>query len=295
VASFVNPHDICEWARIASGLPEKLPHGDLATPPPAAECPPLPANFGIPAREPEVIRRLKVLAPKTYPTANWTADAWRQYLWVYYRLTERVDSQIGEILRTLRETGQDQNTLIVFSSDHGDGAAAHQWNQKLLFYEETARVPFIVRPPGLVRAGRRDRVNLVNMNLDFFPTALDYAGIPVPADLTGRSVRPLVEGAPHAAGHAFTVSQSDLAPNATESGGVFGRMLRSARFKNIRYSEGAHAEQLFDLERDPGEMNNLAGDPATKPAVEEHRQLLAAWLARHRDPFPLKVPARSRA
>ncbi len=166
------------------------------------------------------------------------------------------------------------------------GAGAHHWNQKTLFYDECARVPFIVCPPGLHVAARRDAQNLVNMNLDFFPTVFDYAGIPTPVNLEGRSVRPLVEGRPGALGHEFVISQNDLAPKTGQSGGVRGRMLRSSRYKYVRYSEGQDAEQLFDLELDPGEMRDLKYDLSHATILAEHRTRLDRWLREHRDPFP---------
>ena len=283
VASFLNPHDICEWARQAAGGNDALPNGQLPPAPPPENCPPLPANFEIPAHEPDIIRTMQARGPRLYPTIDWEEGKWRQYLWAYYRLIERVDAQIGAILQTLRETGEDENTLIVFSSDHGDGAAAHRWNQKTLFYEEVAKVPFIVRPPACPRAGQRDTQSLVNMNLDFFPTAFDYAGIPVPDTLPGRSLRGLIDGRSGATAHDMVVSQNDITNTYGASEGVHGRMLRTARYKYVRFSAGRKREQLFDLATDPGEMNDLTASPTHASVLADHRSLLDDWMQRNRD------------
>jgi len=284
-ASFLNPHDICEWARMAAGIPDNLPNGILAAAPPPEQCPPLPANFAPPAHEPAVIRALQRAAPRTYPTRQWSDGTWRQYLWAYYRLVERVDAGVGQILDELRVLGLERDTLVVFSSDHGDGCAAHGWNQKTLFYEESVRIPLIVRPPGSSMTGRRDTANLVSFNLDFFPTVFDYAGVVIPRELKGRSLRSLIEERPDARGHEYVVSQSDLAPVYGRSGGVYGRMLRSGRYKYVRYSTGADPEQLFDLEADPGEMRDLKYDPAASEQLAWHRAQLDKWMTLHGDKF----------
>jgi choline-sulfatase len=290
VASFVDPHDICEWARMESGIKDEFKNGSIPPPPPPDECPPLPANFAIPVGEPEVIRRLAEAAPTTYPTVHWPEGNWRQYLWAYYRLIELVDSRIGLILQTLRDAGLDENTVVIFASDHGDGTAAHHWGQKTLFYEEVVGVPFIVRPPRCARAGARDASSLVSMNLDFFPTVFDYAGIAAPSRLPGRSVRPLVDGSPGASGHDFIIGQDDLAPQ-DRSGGVYGRMVRTGRHKYIRFSAGRRREQFFDLALDPGEMSDLTDDPAHREELERHRAILDRWMEREGDPFPNPVCA----
>ena len=291
VASFVDPHDICEWARMEAGIQDRFKNGEVPRPPPPDQCPPVPDNFPIPAFEPEVIRQLKALNPNVYPSAGWDEGMWRQYLWVYYRLIELVDSRIAQLLKTLKDEGLDDNTLIVFASDHGDGAAAHHWNQKTVFFEEVVGVPFIVRPPKCPRAGVRDASNLVCMNLDFFPTVFDYAGITPPAGLLGKSVRPLVEGVPGATGHDFVVSQNDLAPISGQSGKVYGRMVRTKRYKYARYSTGLHPEQLFDTGLDAGEMNNLVENPAYAGELARHRDLLDTWMKREGDPFPNAICA----
>ncbi|MCF3651504.1 sulfatase family protein [Synoicihabitans lomoniglobus] len=283
VASFLNPHDICEWARLAAGGPDVLPNGQLPPAPPPEACPPLPDNFEIPAGEPDIIRTMQARGPKLYPTVGWPEGRWRQYLWAYYRLIERVDAQVGAILQTLRETGQDENTVIVFSSDHGDGAASHRWNQKTLFYEEVAKVPFIVRPPACARAGQRDDHSLVNLNLDFFPTVFDYAGLPATPGLPGRSVRGLIEGQPGATGHPFVISQNEITNIYGASEGVYGRMLRTARYKYVRFSTGEKREQLFDLTDDPGEMQDLVTKTSHTDVLAEHRTLLDDWMRREDD------------
>lgn len=285
VSSFVNPHDICEWARQATGMGGTLPNGSIPPAPPPEACPPLPDNFRIPRPEPSVIRALQPLARGTYPTVDWDESRWRQYIWAYYRLIEKVDAQIGLILEELRRTGQESNTVVIFSSDHGDGNASHRWNQKTLFYDEIARVPMIVQPPFCPDAGGVDDRNLVSMNLDFFPTLFDYAELPVPDRLAGRSLRPILEKRPGAQGHDFVVSQNDLAPDYGVSGGVYGRMLREERFKYARYSTGEDREQLFDLEEDPGELHNLAYEREFAEKKQRCRDQLDTWMRENGDPF----------
>lgn len=136
-------------------------------------------------------------------------------------------------------------------------------------------MPFIVRPPvGQIQGGRREAGNLVNANLDFFPTVFDKAGVPSPVGLEGKSVHPLVEEHASSHGHPFVVSQNDLAPIVGQSGGVLGRMIRSARFKYGRFSEGANPEQLFKLDLDLGEMNDLKKDPDHLQVLVEHCRML---------------------
>ena len=112
IASFVNPHDICEWARRHSGRKTNLPNGEIGDPPPPEHCPPFRANNVIPDGEPSVIREHQA-DPKmqhAYPTRHWELNdgRWRQYLWAYYRMTEQVDKTIGQVLDVLRKSGQEE-------------------------------------------------------------------------------------------------------------------------------------------------------------------------------------------
>jgi arylsulfatase A-like enzyme len=281
VASFINPHDICQWAR-----GDALPHGPIPDPPPPDQCPALPDNFAIPEHEPDVIRKVQHSSKSVYPTVDWTPDRWRQYRWAYYRLVEKVDALIGELLDALRASGQEDNTLIVFTADHGDGTAAHHWNQKQVLYEETTRVPFILGGKAFAKAGTVDREHLVSTGLDLIPTLCDYAGVAVPEGLRGRSVRPLAEGkAPDKWREDLVVeTQFEYEGHAT---GIRGRMLRTQRHKYIVYSEGTLREQLFDLETDPGEMTNLAVNPDNKALLEDCRIKLQQWGAKTGDVFEL--------
>jgi choline-sulfatase len=282
VSSFVNPHDICEWARGTAGK-----DGPYVEPPAPEQCPALPANFPIPEHEPDVIRSVQARDGSAYPTRGWLPDKWRQYRYAYYRLIERVDAQIGGILSVLRETGQDRNTVVVFTSDHGDGNASHQWNQKQVLYEEPARVPFIVSWKGRTTAGRTDTRHLVSTCLDLIPTLCDYAGIGVPPGLRGRSVRGLAEGGRPASWREELVTQTEFC-TFNKTYGIHGRMLRTDSLKYVVYSEGRLREQLFDLAEDRGEMRNLAVAKEHGARLADCRKRLAAWCESSGDPF--KVP-----
>jgi len=280
--SFVNPHDICEAARMINGQEEVYKNGDLPPFPQAGKCPPLPANFAVPAIEPTAIREHQQ-QNGAYPARDFDAVQWRQYRWAYQQLVTLVDERIGRLLDALEESGQADNTAIVFFSDHGDGNAAHHWNQKNIFYEEIARVPFILVPPGGSKPVENNEA-LVNACLDLFPTLLDYAELETPNELLGRSLRPVLEGSA-CSRHDYVVSQTNLHQAYGEPGPVNGRMLRTADYKYVVFDSGKIREQLFHLPSDPGETISLINAADHASALEEHRQLMRDWAQRSGDPF----------
>lgn len=279
VASFVNPHDICEWAR-----EEDLKNGEIPEAPFPDECPPLPGNFEMSPLEPDILGEIKKKSTRTYPTADWQAGRWRQYLWAYNRLVEKVDAKIAIILDALRKSGLEESTVIIFSSDHGDGVGGHHWNQKQVLYEQSTRVPFIISQKGATVAGRVDREHLVSAGEDLIPTMCSYADIEPPKTLRGRSLRRLAEGREARDWRNYLVVETEFG-NFGESFGVSGRMLRTSRHKYIIYSHGEPREQLFDLEIDPGETNNLIESREHQKVLTEHRADLTNWCEETADPF----------
>ena len=291
VASFINPHDICYMAIRAWKQSGKMPKGAPVTPlsPPAIQCldealqrpagvsendffrnvcPPLPANYEIPAGELSVFGASKSF--RGYVREHWGERDWRLHRWAYTRLTERVDAEIGQVLTALREAGLEQNTLVLFTSDHGDMDSAHRFEHKSLLYEEAVRVPMIVAWNGVTQAGLVDREHLVSTGLDLIPTLCDFAGLPAPATLKGRSLKALAEGKPVAAWRKELVVENTQA-----------RLLLCERWKYMVGGQGAVREMLVDLERDPGEMKNLAADPAQRERLAIGRRLLKEWYASH--------------
>ncbi len=287
VASWVNPHDICEFARIEGGIPDTLPNGAIGSPPAdVSQLPPLRANHAEAADEPAALKKLREnpenlgWLTNLYPTDGYTDENWRRYMWAYHRMVEKVDAEILSLLQELDQRNLTDNTIIVFTSDHGDGYGSHLWNQKICFYEESARVPFIVSGPG-VGSGAADTDHIVSIGLDVIPTLLDFAGAAIPEALPGQSVKPLVEG------HAAQTEWRDYAVLQCEFGGfgvndqsgIKGRCVRSAQYKYILYHDPADPdedtnEQLFHLPSDPGEMNNLARHADHQRELHRHRRML---------------------
>lgn len=273
VASFDDPHTICEIARRQPSYYGELPPRD------PADAPNLPANFGTSPFEPEALRAEQRSAEKVYGTAGYTPADWRDYRAAYAALVERVDARVGELLAALAETGHEKDTLVIVTSDHGDGDAAHAWNQKTALYEEIVRVPLIVRYPGGVAAGAVDST-LVSTGLDLLPTLCDAAGVPAPEGLPGRSL--LAEGP----GPEQVVVETTFADGPTPH--TRGRAVIGPRYKYVLYSWGAHREQLHDLIDDPGEQVNLAVESRYATVLEEHRELLLRWCLDTDDTTMLK-------
>lgn len=270
-ASFDNPHNILEAGRF-----RPLPWGNIPEVP-TADCPGLPANFAIPPYEPEAIREEQDRNPFGFRARASTPDDWRRYRHQYYRLVEKVDAEIARLLDGLRECGLEEDTVIIFSSDHGDGLGAHQWNQKWVLYEESVRVPMIVRSPYQEKRGVV-RSDLVSNGLDLYPTICDYAGVNVPEHLTGLSLRPLVASQSRTPWRDHVCVETFFDPCLPNSIGTHGRMVRTERYKYVYYSWGKYPEQLFDLQNDAGEMVNLAVESRHKDTLAYHRQLMVAHL-----------------
>lgn len=295
VASFLNPHNICEWSRRLAGRTQGLNCGEIGEPPAAAQLPPAPFNLAPPKNEPDgmtLIRRAEQVPDGPFPVGGFTVEDWRKDRWGYYRMIELVDAEIGKVLAALRQAGMEDNTLIVFTADHGECAGAHGFNQKTVFYEESTRVPMIVSYPGKTSGGTTAK--LVNTGIDLLPTMLDAAGIEIPENLPGRSLLPLALGKDVAAWRDHVVIQNHLAQTGEIDGikpTMEGRMVRSDRYKYCIYTRGQQRESLVDLQTDPGEMNDLATDPQYRKVLLEHRALLARYGADQHDPLVAELLA----
>ena len=272
VASFINPHDICfaHMARNGKDRHSVLKLHKQASALPAGSLPPLPANYAVQQDEPAAIEAHlspKATTPAITMRKEYDARAWRITRWIYHRLTEKVDRHIGTILDGLRNAGLADNTLIIFTSDHGNMDASHRLASKGLLYEESVGVPLILKYTGAIAAGKTDRTHLVSTGLDLLPTICDYAGVRKPAHLLGRSLRPLAEGKRVKQWRSYIASENS-----------WSRMIRSRRYKYCAYSSADSAESLVDMENDPGEMRNLVDVPQFQDVLAEHRRLLAEWV-----------------
>ncbi len=281
VASFINPHDICFAYSAYKGKagqnnkPNVQKLYQQASELSQEQLPPLPKNYAIQQGEPEAIEgtcNLKAVTPPVTMRADYDNRQWRIYRWIYCRLTEVVDSHIGNILNALKEARLEENTLIVFTSDHGNMDASHRLASKSFFYEESVRVPLLMKYKGTIDAQRVDARHLVSTGLDILPTLCDYAGVTPPETLLGKSLRRVAEAKRLANWRSYVVSENRS-----------GRMLRSKRFKYCIYNTDKADESLVDMKIDPGEMKNLATVPEYKETLLEHRRYLAEWIEESRD------------
>lgn len=291
-ASFINPHDICymaindfnrsqqkapidnEDSKVCESVLDQARSTSDIRAFVEKNCPPLPANHAVPDSQPECITLNYINARqfRAYVRKNWTEEQWRLHRWAYCRLTEMVDKEIGTVLDALRQAGLEDNTLVVFTSDHGDMDSAHKMEHKSVLYEEAVRVPFIMSYKGRIPAAVIDDTHLVSNGLDLLPTLCDYAGIKTSKELHGSSLRPLAEGKDTIQWRDYIVTESQN-----------GRTLRTKRFKYCIYDSGRHHEQLIDMVNDPGEMKNLAEDEKYKDVLVKHRRLLHEWVEKTGD------------
>ncbi len=275
VASFINPHDICFAYSAYKGRSPKGKSSveqlyQQASKMPLAQLPPLPDNFRIPVLEPEAINlysKANAVTPAGTMRKVYNERQWRIYRWIYCRLTEQVDRHIGRILDALKRNGLEEKTLVIFTSDHGDMDACHRLASKGRFYEQSVRVPLLMRYKGQIIRSKVDD-HLVSSGLDILPTLCSYAGVAVPKSLLGKSLRPIAEGKPVETWREYVVTENHT-----------GRMLRSRRFKYCVYRDGKLRESLIDMRNDAGEMKNLVNMKKYTTTLFKHRRYLQQWIA----------------
>ncbi len=285
VASLMNPHDICYWTTELVGK-KITPQDDIFKL--GDKLPILPPNFSYDFKEPHGEAPYRGFHGETQ---------WRNYTYDYYRMVEDIDEHVGRIMDAVRERNDD--TVVIFTSDHGEGLGRHQRVQKWHPYQSSLKVPLIIWSPRRVKAGIIDTEHMTS-GVDITPTLSDYAGIQPPPSQRGFSLRPIadIEG----------TGSKDWRTNIYSEWQVTGRLVRTRKYKYaMRYqysgdfekpfvqkSDGSYTQfvpdhgkdyaeyphpLLFDLENDPWETNNLAEDKNYASVIEAHRDILRQWEA----------------
>lgn len=273
VVSFLNPHDVYFFDPEAP-LPENEP----------------------PLAPPSIVPTLgDTLESKPFPQqfhkANWSADTWQRCWRWYAQCVEKVDRLIGQIVNELICSGYGPNTWIIFTADHANSAGEHGLPFKgPWMYDGVMRVPLVVVPPQLRFCGKGRgaaqpyepfkprRSSRLTSLIDLVPTFMDLAQIAPDPSLPGKSLMPAVRGEDE-------VGHEAIYGEWYQSGKFVSpiRMIRTTTHKYTRYL--GYGEELYDLERDPLEMTNLATDSAHASILSAMRGRLAQYLESSGDPF----------
>lgn len=195
----------------------------------------------------------------------------------YFRCISAVDDCVGRLLAALEELGFTENTVVVYTSDNGFYLGEHGLGDKRSAYDESLRVPFLVRYPALGPAARGRVVDAMVLNVDLAPTLLDFAGVPIPQAMQGRSWRPLLTG--EAPGWRSSWFYEYFAEKQRNSRVPDITAVRTADAKLIRYPDHPEWTELFDLHADPYETRNLfreAAHAALRARLEQEHDRLAA-------------------
>ncbi len=281
VSSFINPHDICLMAindfanqpmdqhilkvcqhevvvmKECSKLPKGITEKEFFE----KYCPPLPENYEPQKDEPDAVKQLQEERQfKKMARENYTDKDWRMHRWAYAKLTERVDAQIGKVLQAVKDAGIEDDTVIIFVSDHGDMDATHRMEHKTILYEQACRVPFIIQDPDSKNKNIVDKTHMVSTGLDILPTICDYAGIEPPKDIKGQSLKTIVQNGDGRWKEMVHVE------------GQHGDAYITENFKYIKYFSGVNNEQLVDYNKNPLEMWNDFLNPNYKDVIAKMKE-----------------------
>ena len=251
------------------------------------------AGFGITISEANKRRNMvETMSRPDYPTGPLLTEgldeeermraAYQKYLKDYLRTVKGLDDSVGRLIARLKREGIYDDTIIVYTSDQGMLLGEHDYSDKRWIFEESMRMPFLIRVPGEVTGGRK--VEELVSNVDFAPTLLDLAGIPVPAHMQGRSFRPLLSGKTPEGWQEEIYYRYWLHMTHCDTPAHYG--LRTADKKLVFYyglpldASGALPDptpqgwELYDLKKDPFEMHNVYGRPEYAETQREMKKRL---------------------
>jgi arylsulfatase A-like enzyme len=274
----MNPHDICYWTPQLHGN-KLVPKSDLFEA--GKSLPPLPPNFIFNFKDPSPKQQVK-----------FSETEWQNYLYDYCRMIEKLDADLGRLLDAVES--RDDDTLVLFTSDHGEGSARHKRVQKWHPFEQSVKVPFIAWMPGHIKSNVIDRKHVVS-GIDIMTTVCEYAGIPAPPHCKGQRLKQLLESGETDDPMNFAVAEFQHT----------GRVVRKGDFKYVKiYEFSGNPDQpfvrmedgqsekfqpcaggssykslpnklLFNIKEDPWELKDLSTDPIFFAKMDEMDHLLA--------------------
>ncbi len=178
-------------------------------------------------------------------------NSWDKYIKSYYRSSQSLDDSLGTIMKAVDESGEADNTILIYTSDHGYSLGEHGLTEKHYAYEKCIRIPMLVRYPRMIKPGIRRKEMVLNM--DVAPTLLDLADVPIPKDVEGKSWRPLLE--------SKNEKEHDFRDDFLYYLEGLNLAIRTKRYKLIQWPNTDFSE-FYDLKKDPDEMKNLINNPA---------------------------------
>lgn len=210
---------------------------------------------------------------------------YHRYMVDYLNTAESMDRNIGRVLDYLQAHNLEENTLVIYLSDQGFYMGEHGWFDKRFMYEESFRTPLLAKLPGVIEPG--SVIQGMVLNLDIAPTLLELSGAPVPQDMQGESFLDLMkgdtqEGREHLYYHYYENGEHAVSPH-------FG--LSDGRYKLIRYYKRVEGWELFDMEKDPREMNNVYGQPAYQDVQDRMERQLKDEIEKLEDEDAKKILA----
>ncbi len=223
-----------------------------------------------------VIEDFYAKAPQGEALTEWK---FQRYMRDYMKTVKSLDDNVGRVLDYLKAKGLDENTLIVYTSDQGFYMGEHGWFDKRFMYEESMRTPLLMRlPKGLERRG--DIAEMVQ-NIDYAPTFLELAGVKVPSDIHGVSMLPLLKGKKTDWRKSLYYHFYEY-PAEHRVKRHYG--VRTERYKLIHFYNDIDVWELYDLKKDPKEMNNIYGRPGTERITKKLKKELLRLQEQYNDP-----------
>ncbi|WP_225425718.1 sulfatase family protein [Pelagerythrobacter rhizovicinus] len=205
---------------------------------------------------------------------------YQRYMNQYLATVSAVDESVGRVLDWLERTGLDENTIVVYTSDQGFYLGEHGWFDKRFMYEESLRTPLVMQYPGHIAPGTR--VEAPVQNVDYAPTFLDFAGLPIRDTIQGRSLREVVDD-----GGAPADWREDIYYHYYEYPGFHSVRahygVRTDRYKLMRFYGDINAWEFYDLATDPTEMHNRIDDPSAQDVIAELKGKLVELRAQYKD------------
>ena len=201
----------------------------------------------------------------------------------YLKCIKSLDDNVGRVLDYLEANGLSQNTMIVYTSDQGFYMGEHGWFDKRFMYEESFRTPLVIRMPvGAKEFKKRGDIDQLVQNIDYAPTILDFAGVEVPKEMQGESMLPLLKGGSVKDWRQSIYYHYFEYPAEHAVRRHYG--VRDSRYKLIHfYGHDIDNWELYDLQNDPSEMNNIYDNPTQSKVRERMHKELERLRAKYED------------